>query len=34
MTGRARAWRSLVGPEAKLDPDVAARLVLGTPDPR
>lgn len=32
MTGRARAWRSLVGPEATLDPATAARLVLGIPD--
>ena len=32
MTGRARAWRSLVGPEANLDPATAARLVLGIPD--
>ena len=32
MTGRARAWRSLVGPEATLDPATAARLVLGMPD--
>ena len=32
MTGRARAWRSLVGPEAKLDPATAARLVLGIPE--
>ena len=27
VQGRARAWRSLAGPEASLDPDVAARLV-------
>ena len=32
MAGRARAWRSLVGPEAKLDPATAAALVLGIPN--
>ena len=32
QTGRARAWRSLVGPEAKLDEGTAARLVLGIPE--
>ena len=32
MTGRARAWRSLVGSEANLDPATAARLVLGIPE--
>ena len=32
VTGRARAWRSLVGNEATMDPMVAARLVGMEPD--